>query len=73
MNKNRVCCLLLLVGVAGAQAQTHRYDLLLKGGHVIDPANGINRVMDIAGSESWIGHGPRHSWPRCRKAGTRAA
>lgn len=24
------------------------YDLLLKGGHVIDPANQINRVMDVA-------------------------
>ena len=24
------------------------YDLLLKGGHLIDPANGIDRVMDIA-------------------------
>jgi dihydroorotase len=25
-----------------------RYDLLLKGGHVIDPANHIDRVMDVA-------------------------
>ena len=24
------------------------YDLLLKGGHVIDPANNINRKMDVA-------------------------
>jgi dihydroorotase len=24
------------------------YDLLLQGGHVIDPKNGINRVMDVA-------------------------
>jgi dihydroorotase len=24
------------------------YDLVLKGGHVIDPANGINRTMDVA-------------------------
>ena len=24
------------------------YDLLLKGGHVIDPANQISRVMDVA-------------------------
>ncbi len=29
-----------------AAAQT--YDLLLKGGHVIDPANRIDRVMDVA-------------------------
>ena len=24
-----------------------RYDLLLKGGHVIDPKNGIDRIMDF--------------------------
>src|SRR5581483_8916055 len=24
------------------------YDLLLRGGHVIDPASGINGVMDVA-------------------------
>jgi dihydroorotase len=29
-------------------AQTPRYDLLLKGGHVIDPANHIDRIMDVA-------------------------
>src|SRR5262245_223190 len=28
-------------------AQT-RYDLLLKGGHVLDPANNIDQVMDVA-------------------------
>jgi dihydroorotase len=37
-------CLCLLM--SGAMAQP--YDLLLKGGHLIDPANGIDRVMDIA-------------------------
>jgi dihydroorotase len=31
-----------------AQAQTPHYDLLLKGGHVIDPANEIDKVMDVA-------------------------
>jgi dihydroorotase len=31
----------------GLQAQA-RYDLLLKGGHVIDPKNKIDRVMDVA-------------------------
>jgi dihydroorotase len=30
------------------QAQTPRYDLLLKGGHVIDPANNLDAVMDVA-------------------------
>jgi dihydroorotase len=29
-------------------AQTPRYDLLLKGGHVIDPANHVDAVMDVA-------------------------
>ncbi len=27
---------------------TQTYDVLLKGGHVIDPANGLDRVIDIA-------------------------
>src|SRR5438552_9043724 len=29
-------------------AQAPRYDLLLKGGHVIDPANHLDAVMDVA-------------------------
>ena len=33
---------------AGVQAQTPKYDLLLKGGHVIDPANHIDGAMDVA-------------------------
>lgn len=33
-----------LTGVAWCQS---RYDLLLKNGHVIDPANGIDGVMDV--------------------------
>src|SRR5947208_2873883 len=36
----------LLLG--GALAQAPRYDLLLKGGHVIDPANHLDAVMDVA-------------------------
>jgi dihydroorotase len=43
MNKPIAAGLLLTVACA---AQT--YDLLLKGGHVIDPKNSINRVMDVA-------------------------
>ncbi len=38
------CALLILA--ASLNAQT--YDTLLKGGHVIDPKNGIDRVMDVA-------------------------
>lgn len=40
--------LLFALGVSTAAAQQPSYDLLLKGGHVIDPKNGINRVMDVA-------------------------
>ena len=30
------------------QSPSTTYDLLLKGGHVIDPANQIDRTMDVA-------------------------
>ena len=42
----------LLLNQSYIQAQ--QYDLLLKGGHLIDPKNGINGVMDIAISEAKI-------------------
>ncbi|MCC6367002.1 MAG: amidohydrolase/deacetylase family metallohydrolase [Bryobacterales bacterium] len=41
----RFALFLLLTPLAFAQAQ---YDLLLKGGHVIDPKNHINAVRDVA-------------------------
>jgi len=43
------------LGVAGTTwAQSPRYDLLLKGGHVIDPANNIDEVRDVAVSKGKI-------------------
>ncbi|MBA2354155.1 MAG: amidohydrolase/deacetylase family metallohydrolase, partial [Acidobacteria bacterium] len=39
--------LVILVAVPRAGAQP-AYDLLLKGGHVIDPRNGLDGVMDVA-------------------------
>ena len=42
---NRIAKLLLLASSAMAQPS---YDLLLKGGHVIDPKNKIDAVMDVA-------------------------
>jgi dihydroorotase len=43
----RLTTALLALGCAlSVEAQT--YDVLLKGGHVIDPKNGIDRVMDVA-------------------------
>src|SRR5690242_6817724 len=41
----RAALLLLIVSCAGAQEQ---YDLLLKGGHVIDARSGISAVRDVA-------------------------
>ncbi|HTS70233.1 MAG TPA: amidohydrolase/deacetylase family metallohydrolase [Terriglobia bacterium] len=35
-------------------AQTPRYDLVVKGGHVIDPANRIDSVMDVAVTDGKI-------------------
>ncbi len=42
----RIALGLALLGGAAAQGQD--YDLLLKGGHVIDPANHINEPTDVA-------------------------
>lgn len=39
---------LVLMIVAAIAASAQQYDLVLKGGHVIDPANGIDAVMDVA-------------------------
>jgi dihydroorotase len=45
------CCSFL---ATSAPAQTPHYDLLLKGGHVVDPANHIDAVMDVAVSSGKI-------------------
>lgn len=37
-----------------ANAQNPRYDLLLKGGHVLDPANHLDAVLDVAVSAGKI-------------------
>ena len=39
---------------AGTLAAQPEYDLLLKGGHVIDPKNGIDGIRDIAIAEDRI-------------------
>ncbi len=43
--------LLALAGTLGAQPA---YDLLIKGGHVIDPKNNLSRVMDVAVADGRI-------------------
>ncbi len=47
--------LVIILGMpANTLAQTPRYDLLLKGGHVVDPANRVDAVMDVAVSKDKI-------------------
>lgn len=43
----------LLCGVPVASAQP-RYQILLKGGHVVDPRNGVDAVMDVAVADGKI-------------------
>jgi len=38
----------LLLAAAAARAAEPKYDLLLRGGHVIDPKNGVDAVRDVA-------------------------
>ncbi|HTM47739.1 MAG TPA: amidohydrolase/deacetylase family metallohydrolase [Bryobacteraceae bacterium] len=44
----------ILLFLFGAVAGAQRYDLVLAGGHVLDPANGVDAVMDVAISGSLI-------------------
>ncbi|MBU7576602.1 MAG: amidohydrolase family protein, partial [Flavihumibacter sp.] len=46
MKKLLALCLSGLIIGSAIQAQT--YAIVIKGGHVIDPKNGINGIMDIA-------------------------
>ena len=43
----RLALLIALIAAADASAQV-RYQILLKGGHVIDPRNQIDAIMDVA-------------------------
>ncbi len=45
--------LILILALPG-KAQAQKYDLLLKGGYVIDPKNGINGVRDVAVADGKI-------------------
>ena len=44
----RLLALLTLLAAASPASAQPTYDILLKGGHVIDPRNGIDSVMDVA-------------------------
>lgn len=45
---------LVLLALCGAPLAAQPYDLLIQGGHVIDPANSIDGVMDVAVSGKTI-------------------
>jgi dihydroorotase len=45
---------ILILGLAFCAAAQPQYDLLLKGGHVIDGKNGISAVRDVAISQGKI-------------------
>ncbi|MFC1539510.1 amidohydrolase family protein [Candidatus Latescibacterota bacterium] len=50
-----VFCLVMLSFTAGVSTQESvKYEILLTGGHVIDPANNINQVCDVAISNGVI-------------------
>lgn len=40
--------LFIVLVLNGAQASAQPYNIIIKGGHVIDPKNNINSVMDVA-------------------------
>jgi dihydroorotase len=52
--RNLLLPLAVLIFTVLSRAQTPRYDLLIKGGHVIDPANDIDAPMDVAVSKGKI-------------------
>ncbi|MCF2490233.1 amidohydrolase/deacetylase family metallohydrolase [Dyadobacter sp. CY347] len=52
LGKNYFCIVLLLALCGTVFGQ--KFDLIIKGGHVIDPANNIDKVMDVAISKGVI-------------------
>lgn len=46
--------LLLIAGAVGSGSFAQTYSVVIKGGHVIDPKNNINGIMDIAINEGKI-------------------
>lgn len=54
MKRSPFFCAVLFLLALSAQAQTPHYDLLLKGGHVLDPANHLDTVLDVAVSAGKI-------------------
>ncbi len=49
-----ICFLNLFMASSFSADESSQYDNILKGDHVIDPANNINGIMDIAIKDSVI-------------------
>lgn len=43
----RLIALLIFVALISSVTPQPKYDLLIRGGHVIDPRNGINEIRDV--------------------------
>jgi dihydroorotase len=48
MNRVTIVILLVLSAISTNQLIAQEYSLVIKGGHVIDPKNNLNEVMDVA-------------------------
>ena len=47
-NRFRLGLCAAMLAWAAAAAQTPQYDLLIRNGHVLDPKNGVDGIMDVA-------------------------
>jgi len=54
MSRSLLSVLAWLFVLASSNAQTPHYDLLLKNGHVLDPANHLDAILDVAVSNGKI-------------------
>ncbi|MCC7526017.1 MAG: amidohydrolase/deacetylase family metallohydrolase, partial [Chitinophagaceae bacterium] len=54
MKKTTMICILLLLCTFNAVTAQNSFSIVIKGGHVIDPKNGIDGVMDVAVSDGKI-------------------
>src|SRR5688572_16728785 len=48
LNTRQIAVVLFCLSLSGTAAAQAKYDLLLRGGHLIDPKNKINAVRDVA-------------------------
>jgi dihydroorotase len=64
----RACSVLLCLLLAGGLTlRAQNYDLLIKNGHVIDPKNGINELMDVAVKDGNIARVAKNIPPKSAK------